>query len=422
LIAPRLALTALLLATAAAARADEGPAPAAPPLETVESAPPGAGSTWSGAGRLGLYTDSDQTSVYRGLAAVSGNFPHWNLGASVAVDVVSSASVDVRSSPGLSKVDVTTTASGSTSTSGGRMSDRRIAGNLAGGWHDSDGHALNFSTSYANERDYDSVAGGVNGAFDVNHRLTTLMGGVSYTHNWIASVLDPTFAHTNDELGWSGGVAQVLSRSDALRLRYDGAAAFGYQASPYRNVRFGDWSTSVSTSLGGAQHITFLNTTGSADGLPETVPDRRVRHALVLEWVHSFAQGLALYAQARLGIDSWGIESATGAVELRAATTLWRLRLGYRFHAQTAADFYQSKYLQSSDHYAYFTSDKELSSELGHIGSLTISRVIKQPNHPGDATALVDLSLHVLHYDYPEFVLLPSRTSGFIELGLTWEP
>ncbi len=405
-------------ATSASTSAAAGAASASEPtLEEVKSGPKPSTSTWTGAGRLGLYTDSDQTNVYRGLAAFNGSFPHWNLGANVAVDVVSSSSIDVRSSPALSKVDVTTSASGRTSRSGGTMSDRRIAGNVSGGWHDADGHALTFSTSYANERDYNSVAGGINGAFDVFHRLTTLMFGANYTYNWIASMLDPTFAKTMYEVGWSGGVAQVLSRNDALRLRYDGAAAFGYQASPYRNVRFGDWTTSVNAN----QQITFIGTIGSGDGLPETVPDQRIRHAGVLEWVHAFTLGLALYTQARLGLDSWGIESATGAAELRASTTSWRFRVGYRFYAQSGADFYRPKYTMAPDQYAYYTSDKELSRELGHIANLGITRVLKQQHYPGDTRALLDLSVNVLYYQYPDFVLLPSRTSGFVELGLTWE-
>ncbi|HEX8954444.1 MAG TPA: DUF3570 domain-containing protein, partial [Polyangia bacterium] len=350
--------------------------------------------------------------------AMSGSFAHWNLAANVAVDVVSSSSVDVRSSPGLSKVDVTTSASGRTSTSGGSMSDRRIAGSLSSGWHDANGHALTFSASYANERDYNSVSGGVNTAIDIFQRLTTLMAGFNYTYNWIASVLDPTFAKQGYELGYSAGVAQVLSRADALRLRYDGAAAFGYQASPYRNVRFGDWTTSV----GQGQRINFLGTIGSADGLPETVPDLRIRHAGVLEWVHSFTDGLSLYTQARLGIDSWGIESVSAAAELRAATRAWRFRLGYRFYGQSGADFYRPKYTMAPASYAYYTSDKELSHELGHIASLGISRVIKQPRYAGDTRVLLDVSAHVLYYAYPDFVLLPSRTSGFVELGLTWQP
>lgn len=406
------AIAACLIALATTrARADE------PQLQETKPAPPSSQSSWTGAGRVGLYTDSDQTNVYRALAAMSGSFAHWNLAANVAVDVVTSSSVDVRSSPGLSKVDVTTSASGRTSTSGGSMTDRRIAGSLSSGWHDANGHALTFSGSYANERDYNSVSGGANGAFDVFQRLTTLMFGASYTYNWIGSVLDPTFAQQMYEIGWSGGIAQVLTRLDALRLRYDGAAAIGYQASPYRNVRFGDWQTSIGTG----QRITFLGTLGSADGLPETVPNERIRHAGVLEWVHSFTDGLALYAQARLGLDSWGIESASGAAELRASTRGWRFRAGYRFYAQSGADFYRPKYLMASNAYTYYTSDKELSRELGHVANLGLSRVLKQARYAGDTRVLLDASVNVLYYAYPDFVLLPSRTSGFVELGLTWE-
>ena len=425
-------LVALLVAAPLGARADEddepmpagatttpapAPQPQPPPVLETTRAAPASTSTWTGAGRLGLYTDSDQTNVYRALAAMAGSFAHWNFAANVAVDVVSSSSVDVRSSPALSRVDVTTSASGRTSRSGGTMSDRRIAGSFAGGWHDAGGHALTFSSSYANERDYNSVAGGVNGAFDVFSRLTTLMFGFDFTYNWIASVLDPTFAQEMYSLGWSGGVAQVLSKSDALRLRYDGNAALGYQASPYRNVRFGDW-TATSDATG---RINFLGTLGTAEGLPELVPAERLRHAGVLEWVHSFTDGLALYTSARLGLDSWGIESATGAAELRAASRSWRFRVGYRFYAQSGADFYRPKYTMASDQYAYYTSDKELSREVGHVASLGISRVLKQPHYGGDTRVLIDVSGNFLYYEYPDFVLLPSRMSGFVELGLTWE-
>jgi hypothetical protein len=435
-----LALSVLTATAMSHADEDDEPMPASaaptttttPPLATApsETPPPAADTTiekaapapsrsvWTGAGRLGLYTDSDQTNVYRALAAMSGSFAHWNLAANVAVDVVSSSSVDVRSSPGLSKVDVTTSASGRTSTSGGNMSDRRIAGSLSSGWHDASGHALTFTGAYANERDYNSVNGGVNGAFDVWQRLTTLMFGFGYTHNWIASVLDPTFAQQMYELAYSAGAAQVLTRLDALRLRYDGAAAIGYQASPYRNVRFGDWQTSTGTN----QRITFLGTLGSADGLPETEPDQRIRHAGVLEWVHSFSDALSLYVQARLGIDTWGVESAAGSAELRAASRAWRFRLGYRFYAQSQADFYRPKYLMASNTYAYYTSDKELSQLTGHVANIGVSRVLKQPHYAGDTRVLLDVAADVLYYDYPDFVLLKSRTSGFVELGLTWEP
>jgi len=356
--------------------------------------------------------------VFRALATVAGAIGRWTLSGSAVVDVVSSASVDVRSSPGLSKVDVVTSASGNTSTTGGKMFDRRLAANLGLGWRDGSGHGVNLSASYANERDYNSVGVGLNGSFDFFERATTLLAGLSFNYDWIGTVLDSKFARHAFGFGWTVGLAQVLGHKDALRLRYDGAIASGYQASPYRNVRFGDWTTTV----GIGQRITFANTIGSADGLPELVPDLRIRHAAVLEWVHSLTERLALYGQARLGIDSWGIESASGQLELRVATERWRFRIGYRFHIQSGADFYRSKYVLSPDHYAYYTSDKELSQELGHVVNLGLARVVRPPHYAGDTRVILDGALHVLYYTYPDFVLLKSRAAGFLELGISWEP
>lgn len=98
-----------------------------------------------------------------------------------------------------------------------------------------------------------------------------------------------------------------------------------------------------------------------------------------------------------------------------------RFHVGYRFYAQSGADFYRPKYTMAPDQYTYYTSDKELSREIGHIASLGLSRVLKQPHYAGDTHVLLDVSGHFLYYEYPDFVLLPSRMSGFVELGLTWE-
>ncbi len=407
-------------ATAADAREPASPSSPVPAKvdDTAVSREAPAKTPVTGAGRLGLYADSDETIVFRALAAMTGGVGRWTISGSADVDVVSSASVDVRSSPGLSQVDVVTSASGTTSTSGGKMSDRRLSATLGSGWNDSRGHTFNLSAAYANERDYNSVSGGLNGSIDAVERSMTLLAGFTFTANWISSVLDSTFARRMSEVGWTAGLAQVLTPNDALRLRYDGAAAIGYQGSPYRNVRFGDWTTST----GENQRIVFANTIGSADGLPETVPNLRVRHAAVAEWVHSLTQGLALHGEARLGIDNWGVESLAAAAEMRAVTSGWRVRLGYRFYAQSGADFYHSKYLLSPDRYTYYTSDKELSRELGHIVNFGAARVLRQARYPGDTRILLDIAVNYLYYAYPDFVLLKSRSSGFVELGLSWDP
>lgn len=404
----RLVLGFVVIAAALGeARAQETPSVSTQPSQDATT----------GALRFGVYNDTDKTSVIRTLASVASSWGNWSLNGSGAVDIVSSASVDVRSSPALSTVDTVTSASGQTSTSGGKMTDRRLQVTGGAGWNDGGGHALNIGTAYAAERDYQSLGVRTNGSYDLFERTTTLLGGISYTSNSVGTVLDPTFHRSMWELGWSVGIAQVLTPNNALRLRYDGSDSEGYQASPYRNVRFGDWTTTT----GPNGQIMFQNTLGSADGLPETEPTKRVRHAGVLEWVHALSDNVALHLEGRVGRDTWGVQSEAGGIELRVAEASWRMQLGYRYYMQSAADFFLDKYTQPSNMYTYYTSDKELGRQVGHIGNFDLATVLMSPSQPGDTRLLLDGRVVVLHYDYPGFLLLPSRTSYFIEAGLTWE-
>jgi len=370
----------------------------------------------TGTVRLGSYLDSDQTHVLRALGVVSRIWDRWQLTGSFGADAVTSASVDVRSSPALSKIDVVTSASGRSSTSGGQMTDTRYQLTGGAGWKDTSGHAANVTSALAMERDYKSVSGGVNASYDVLDRNVTLLGGLTLTDNWITSVLDPSLHEKLAAVAWTAGFARVLTRDDAIRVRYDGKASEGYQSSPYRNVRFGDWSATL-----GRQQITFANTLGSVDGLPERLPHRRIGHAAVLEWVHSLAAGVGLHPDLRLARDSWGIQSVTAALDLRVARKGWRLRAGYRFYLQSRADFFEDKYTEDPVMYAHYTSDKELGEQVGHLGQLDVAWVLIEPDGPDRTRMLLALQVDAVRYRYPGFVLLPSRDSLFASVGLSWE-
>ncbi len=415
----RLIVAVAVLATRAYAQAP-GDVPAAPvPLPPPTENPAVAqdtGEPTTGTARLGAYSDSDHTTVLRAMAAMAHSWGDWSFSANATADAVSSASIDVKSSP-LGKVDVITSASGTASTSGGQMTDTRVqlVGSL--GWKDSDGHAVNVSSAYAAEHDYTSESVGVNGSYDVLDRNATLLGGVSITDNQVESVLDPTLHRKMFAIGWSAGAARVLTRDDAIRLRYDGKASAGYQASPYRNVRFGDWTTTMATS----GQILFGNTIGSADGLPEKVPDRRYSNALVFEWVHALGAGVGVHSAVRLGYDSWGIASVTPSIDLRVAQTSWRALLGYRYYRQTAASFFETRYMNDPSTYTYYTSDKELGRQDGHLGTLDLAKVVRESRTASESRLWLFAHVDLIHYNYPGFALLASRDSEFIEVGLSWE-
>jgi hypothetical protein len=382
---------------------------AAPPASDTEPV--------TGTGRLGIYHDTDRTTVLRALATIAREWGHWSASGGVVVDSVTSASIDVRTSPALGAVDVMTSASGRTSTSGGQMSDTRFLATTGAGWKDSSGHAINATASAATERDYASISGGLNGSIDIDDRNATLLGGFTLTDNWVSSVLDANLHRRMFAVGWSAGVARVLTPADALRLRYDGKLSSGYQASPYRSVRFGDWSTTVAAT----GQIMFENTIGSAGGLPELLPEQRLSNALTLEWVHALGLGIGVHPAVRVGHDSWGIDSATPSIDLRIAKKSWRALLGYRLYVQSRASFFASKYTADPSTYANYTSDKELGSQIGHLGSLDLATVVRDADSPSDNRMLLFIHADVFRYTYPGFELLPSRVSEFLEFGLSWE-
>jgi hypothetical protein len=375
------------------------------------------GAPTTGALQGGVYYDSDHTQVLRSLATIATSWGNWGVNGRIGIDSVTSASLEVRSSPALSKVDTVTSASGRSSTSGGQMTDTRAEFSAGVGWNNTRGHAVNLTASAAAERDYASVSGGLNGSIDILDRSTTLLGGVTATQNWISSVLDTTIHNTMSAVGWSAGVARVLTPKDAIRARYDGRSASGYNASVYRTVRFGDWTTTTNTK----NQIIFANTIGDAGGLAEHVPDSHVSHAVTVEWLHSLASAVAVHPQLRLGHDDWGSNNLTASLDLRVAESGWRMQLGYRYYLQSAADFFLDKYTLAPAMYTYYSSDKELGAQHGHLGSFDVSFVLRDSTGPSSSRLLLDARLDVFRYTYPGYTLLPSRTSMFTSFGLTWE-
>jgi hypothetical protein len=360
----------------------------------------------TGGVRGGVYRDDDDTQVVRTLAAIKAAFGKWRLGARESVDIVSSASIDVRTSPHLDAM---------TSASQVAMSDRRFETTVSASHDDGRGHVLGASLVHAIESDYQSLGASLNLAWDVAARNTTLLASVGANHNWIGSTFDPSFARTLNTGSLSLGVAQVLSPTAAIRLRYDANLLDGYQASPYRYVRFGDWSVAPASREN--RVLAFTNTIGDAGGLPEKLPTTRVRHAVVAEWVQSLARPVGLATQLRLAADSWGVRSLTTGVAARLLLDPWQLELGYRFYLQDGARFFHGKYTADPSMYTEYTSDKELGDERGHLATVDLRYVWDR--WPGNGRTLqLDARVDVLRYSYPGFVLLPARASVLAEVGL----
>lgn len=357
----------------------------------------------SAALRGGFYADGDDTQVVRTLADVEARWEHLGISMRELVDVVSSASADVRASPQLDAL------SGASLTAP-RMSERRFETTLTLSWRDR-GRGLDTAVSFVHavESDYSSIGGGLHGAYTLPGSNTTLAAELTGTANWIASTDDPTLARKLATLGISLGATQLLGPRDILHLRYDGAYLSGYQASPYRVVRFGDWHTALRP---GGIGLLFIGTSGPARR--EELPTTRLRHAVVAEWRHAITTAFALATGVRPAIDDWGLTAVALTVDGRWASGAWRGHLGYRVYLQNGASFYRPRYLTVPTHY---TADRELGPERGHLARLGLG--YSPSTTPWIA---VDLEVDLLHYAYPDLILAPdARISLFAELGVRIE-
>jgi len=155
----------------------------------------------------------------------------------------------------------------------------------------------------------------------------------------------------------SASVSQVLSPRVVAGLTYDVSSLRGFQENPYRSA------------------IT-------AEGLvPERHPDQRLRHALAASVRYFVTQTetsvIASYREYR---DDWGLRAHTPELRVvQHAGEGLELTLRYRYHRQTAADFYLPSY-PSNDmtEFPFVTDDIKLSAfdthtmgfKVGVIGSV----------------------------------------------------
>jgi hypothetical protein len=90
----------------------------------------------------------------------------------------------------------------------------------------------------------------------------------------------------------------------------------------------------------------------------EIVPPARTRHAVVGRVAQFLPWNGAVHAFYRFYLDDWGIRANTVEVELfQRLSRLSYLRLNYRFHRQTGADFFHTSVAPS---FTMATADSDL--------------------------------------------------------------
>ncbi len=242
-------------------------------------------------------------------------------------------------------VDAITSASASSGASDTAFTERRYEG--GGGYaHELSWGKLRGDLRISDEPDYFSLFGGasVELGFAEKNTIVGLGGGAGHDNVSNAGAQGPFSVVIEDTLTTvlaTASVSQLLSPNLVASAGYDLSYLSGYQQNPYRFVLI-----------------------GSAP-MAERHPDTRTRHAVAAtaKWFlpDSHTTAIATY---RLYADSWSVVAHTPEVRvIQPLGDLIEVGARYRFHSQSAADFYSLIY-QEGDR--YLSDDEKLSSFTTH--------------------------------------------------------
>jgi hypothetical protein len=194
-------------------------------------------------------------------------------------------------------------------------------------------HTLSPQFSYSAESDYESTGLSLSHASDWNDKNTTLTWGVSHLFDRVlpsegASISDVEDKDTTD---FMVGVTQLLGPKTTLTVNLTLGYSEGFLADPYKRVLFEDFPYTP-----GEQYTVF----------PEVRPGHRFRQVLFGEIRHYFESlNGSIEGHYRFHHDDWGILAHTVGLawhqKIGKAVTISPL---FRFHTQTAADFYGTSF------------------------------------------------------------------------------
>jgi len=179
--------------------------------------------------------------------------------------------------------------------------------------------------SFSRENDYLSHTIGGSLSRELNDKNSTLALGYGISLNTVGRSGDDNFARDMTQQHASLTWTQLVNPRLVTQVVYELTYANGYQASPYRFVP-----------------VRMDAKCAPQFWVPETDPNTRTRHALVLGANHAVGEASSLQGDYRFYLDDWGISAHTfGARYFVHLTKNLELRLRERFYIQTGASFYQ---------------------------------------------------------------------------------
>ncbi len=285
---------------------------------------------------------------------------HVSVSGNYYVDTVSGASIDVRAqaSP---------------------YQEERVETTLGADFlHEKSLVSVSYTNSSENDFEANSVYVGVSQSFFGD--LTSV--NMSFAKGWdeVGKRGEDSFSEQADRQKFGLGVSQILSKSLIVGFNAEHISDEGYLNNPYRAIRYIDPDNSDR----------FLFAT-------EIYPNTRSSNAYSINANYYLPYRAALYGDARIYSDSWGIEASNVRLGYIQPLDNWILDIYVRYYQQDKADFYQDLYSRPNE-FNFMARDKEMSTYKGLTAGIKVSYEWRFSE-----TALIKRTSLNFEYDYMNF-------------------
>lgn len=244
---------------------------------------------------------------------------------------------------------------------------------------------LSLSFTNSSENDFEANSAYVGLSQDFFGDLTTLT--MSYSKGWdeVSKRGDDNFLEEADRQKFGFGISQIVTKSLVMGFNAEHISDEGYLNNPYRSIRFAD-----ATSDRGFSFAT------------EIYPNTRSSTAYSVNANYYLPYRAALYADARIYNDSWGIEASSGRIGYLHPYENFLLDVFVRYYTQESADFYSDLFSRANE-FNFMARDKEMSAYQGLTAGVSLSYEWKFSETATFKKSSVHFEYDFMKFDYDNF-------------------
>ena len=309
---------------------------------------------------------------------------HLSLSYSHLEDIVSGASIDVRTS-GASPYRETRTQDG--------LSADILYGKTT----------YSLGVTHSHEPDYRSNTANFGISQSMFGDLTTV--SMTYRRTWndvfkmecilhddalhypcAAKIHDPTFGKRDmDERSYGVGLTQILTRNSILSANFEVITDQGWLSNPYRSVLYADPASGTGFALA-----------------PEVDPNTRTSNALGLDYKYYLPWRAALDLQYRYFEDTWHIRAHTAQIGYTQPWRNWTFDGSVRFYTQTRADFYNDLFASATQQ-NFMSRNREVSAFNSYTIGAGAAYQFKMPYASWINKSTANFRIDHFIFDYKDF-------------------